>query len=277
MPPPALETPALETLDLERQDAWLTLWLDRPQVRNALSNRMVAELHRTLDDLAADRTLRGITIRGRGGTFCAGGDLKDFRDLFEKAEAGREEAAAFSRAAGELFHRVETMPQVVVMAVEGAAMAGGLGMVCAGDIVIASDDAVFGLSETRIGIPAAQIAPFVVRRIGLRHARRLMLTAARFDAAEAMAMGLADRIVPAGSGLAAAEAELRDAVRHCAPGANAASKRIMLDVDETERRRRVDAAADIFADCLVGPEGREGIAAFLQKRPPVWSGDGSGS
>lgn len=142
--------------------------------------------------------------------FCAGGDIKDFRSIMHDQSV---EAAAASRKAGELFHAVNEMPQVVVMLIEGAAMAGGLGLACAGDVVAVTADAKFALTETTLGIPPAQIAPLVVQRIGLAAARRIMLTAARFDGAEAGRLGVADFVVSDAAGLEAVEARVKANVR----------------------------------------------------------------
>jgi len=263
--------PDPKDLLLERQDDWLTIWLNRPDVRNALSNPMLEELLRTLDAIAEDPGLRGLTFRGSGGTFCAGGDLKGFRAMFHGEAGSHAAVAATSRLVGDLFRRIEAMPQVVVMLVEGAAMAGGFGMVCAGDVVAVTRDAKFALTETTIGIPAAQIAPLVVRRMGLKTARRLMLTAARFDGSEAEALGLADFVAEDAAGLAAIEADIRRGVRRCGRTANAVTKEIVLATTRLEGQEMIDFAAEGFARCMITDEAREGIGAFLEKRKPSWA------
>lgn len=263
--------PDQKDLLLERHDDWLTIWLNRPDVRNALSNPMLEELLQTLDAAADDPGIRGITFRGSGGTFCAGGDLKGFRAMFHGEAGSHEAVAATSRLVGELFCRIEAMPQVVVMLVEGAAMAGGFGMVCAGDVVAVTRDAKFALTETTIGIPAAQIAPLVVRRMGLKTARRLMLTAARFDGSEARALGLADFVAEDAAGLEAVEAEIRKGVGRCGRTANAVTKEIVLATTRLEGEAMIDFAAEGFARCMISEEAREGIAAFLEKRKPSWA------
>ena len=262
--------PQTETLLLEQEDGWLTVWLNRPEARNALSNEMAEELHAVARSLADNRDIRGVTFRGKGGTFCAGGDLKGFRAITEGGQS-HADVAAFSRRAGELFHAINELPQVTVMLVEGAAMAGGLGLVCAGDFVAVTADAKFALTETMLGIPPAQIAPLIVQRIGLAKARRIMLTAARFDGNEALALGIADAVVDAGEDFAALEAELRKSVRLCAPGANAATKELVLAAPHLTRDEMLDRAAEGFASCLLGEEGREGVASFLEKRKPRWA------
>ncbi|MFC3228970.1 enoyl-CoA hydratase/isomerase family protein [Marinibaculum pumilum] len=269
------ELPKTETLLLARDGAWLTIWFNRPEARNALSQELTGELVAVLQAVRGDRSIRGITLRGKGGTFCAGGDLKGFKSNYQGGEQGVAEVAASSRAGGEMFDLINEMPQVVVILVEGAAMAGGLGMVCTADVVAVTADAKFALTETTLGIPPAQIAPFVAQRLGLRTARRLMLTASRFDGAEAGRLGLADHVVDDAAGLEAVEAEVRKQVMRCAPGANAVTKEILLATRHLDRPAMLDFAADGFARCMLGEEGREGIASFLEKRKPAWTGGAS--
>jgi isohexenylglutaconyl-CoA hydratase len=225
----------------------------------------------TLEAVEADRGLRGVTIRGRGGVFCAGGDLKGFKAVFQGDAGTPEDVAAANRAAGDLFDRINQLPQVVLMLVEGAAIAGGLGMLCAADYVVATKAAQFALTETTLGIPPAQIAPFVAQRIGLPAARRIMLTAARFDGVAAGQLGLADEVVDDAGALEAAAQRVQDRVRQCAPGANAATKEILLATDRLDRESMKQFAAERFAACMLSDEGREGIAAFIEKRKPEWA------
>lgn len=262
--------PQTESLLLEQEDGWLTVWLNRPEARNALSNEMAEELLAVAGSLTLERSIRGVTFRGKGGTFCAGGDLKGFRAITQ-GDQSHSDVAAFSRRAGELFHAINALPQVTVMLVEGAAMAGGLGLVCAGDVVVVTADAKFALTETMLGIPPAQIAPLIVQRIGLARARRIMLTAARFDGREAERLGIADEVVENADAFAAVEAGLRKNVRLCAPGANAVTKELVMAAPHLSRDEMLDRAADGFASCLLGEEGREGVASFLEKRKPRWA------
>ena len=264
------ELPQTDTLVLERDDGWLTVWLNRPETRNALSAEMVEELLAVVDALRDDRSVRGVTFRGKGGTFCAGADVKAFRSIAEGGHS-HAEVAAFSRRAGELFHAINALPQVTLMLVEGAALAGGLGLVCAGDVVAVTADAKFALTETMLGIPPAQIAPLIVQRVGLAAARRIMLTAARFEGDEAKRLGIADEVVGTADDFAALQAKLHTRVLQCAPGANAATKALVLASPHLPGDAMLDRAAESFAACLLGEEGREGVAAFLEKRKPGWA------
>ncbi len=263
--------PATETLETRLDRGWLTIALNRPQARNALSQEMTEELTSVLDAVRDDRSVRGISLRGNGKVFCAGGDLKGFQAIFQGEMNDPAEVAAESEKIGRLFAALDAMPQVVVMLVHGAAMAGGLGMVCAGDVVAVTRDAKFALTETTLGIPPAQIAPFVLRRLGLKIARRLMLTAARFSGEEARTIGLADYVVDDQAGLDAIEDQVRADVMGCAPSANAVTKQIVLAATNLDRDAIIAMAGRGFAECMLSEEGREGIAAFMQKRKPAWA------
>jgi isohexenylglutaconyl-CoA hydratase len=262
--------PVTTEIALEHSPGWLTVWLDRPQVRNALSETMASELRAVAETARSDTALRGLTLRGRGGVFCAGADIKRFASILE-GNATIADVAAYSRHAGELFHLINELPQVVVALVEGAALAGGLGLACAADVVAATEDARFALTETMIGIPPAQITPFIVQRVGPAAARRIMLTGTRLDVTAARELGLVDFVAADADGLATIEAEVRRGVMACAPGANAATKEIILAMRKLEGRAMIDFAADRFAACMLGDEGREGTTAFFEKRKPRWA------
>lgn len=263
--------PAIQNLLLEQENGWLTIWFNRPETRNALSQGLTDELRLVLEIAQQDIYLRGITLRGKGGFFCAGGDLKAFKANFQGGGQSQQDIETASRQAGELFDLINEMPQVVVILVEGAAMAGGLGMVCCADVVAVTRDSRFAMTETTLGIPPAQIAPFVAQRLGLPTARRLMLTAACFNGEEAFAYGLADFVVDNAAGLDAIEADIRQQVSRCAPGANAVTKKIVLATRQLDRDAMLTMAAEGFAACMLSDEGREGVSSFLEKRKPQWA------
>ena len=262
--------PETKTLQLDLSDQWLTVWLNTPENKNALSDQLADELRRVFEAICDDREIRGVTLRGRGGVFCAGGDLKAFKAGLT-GNLTHEDAATMNRGAGELFSIIYAAPQVVVVLIEGAAIAGGLGLACCADIIVASSDAKFALTETQIGLAPAQIAPYIARRIGIPAARRIMLTGARFNGDEALRLGLVDYTGADGSALDKIEDDLKRAVKQCAPGANAATKDILLHVDTLDPEAMVSYAANCFAECIRGNEGREGITAFIEKRKPHWA------
>ncbi len=262
--------PQTNNLALDLDDGWLTIWLDNAENRNALSKELAEELMKTFSSVRDDRNVRGISLRGKGGTFCAGGDIKSFMAGL-MGGASKNEIAAMNKTGGDLFQMVHAMPQVVIAIVEGAAIGGGMGLVCCADIVIAADSAKFSLTETQLGIPPAQIAPYVVGRLGLTTARRLMLTGARFDGAKAKEFGLVDETAADAHGLMGIEKRIRSEVMRCAPGANAATKELVLAVPHRNQEELMTQAANSFAECLLSDEGREGISAFVEKRKPNWA------
>jgi len=263
--------PKTENILLEQDAGWLTIWFNRPDNRNALSKELTTELKEVLNAVRDKKNIRGITLRGKGGVFCAGGDLKGFKNNYQGGGQTVEDIAAASRQGGQMFDLINELPQVVLILVEGAAIAGGLGMVCCADAVAVTKDAKFAMTETAIGIPPAQIAPFVAQRLGLRIARRLMVTASRFDGEEAHRLGLADYVVDDAAGLDQIEADMKKQVRRCAPGANAVTKAIVLATRHLNREQQLDFAAKGFAECMLSDEGREGVASFIEKRKPIWA------
>ena len=267
------DLPTFETLLLERKGGTLFVWLNRPETRNALGKPMVRDLTAVADMLAADRDLRAAVIRGANGTFCSGGDINGFKEMFETPPPNPGETdgiATHNRRFGAIMSRFEALPQTIVMVVEGAAYGGGLGLMCGGDVVLALADAKFSISETTLGVPPAQIAPFVAQRIGVSRTRRLSLTAHRFDGREAESMGLVDRAYSDTAALEAGLAEMLAGIARCAPGANAVTKRLILASRSLPREELLDRSADAFAACLRSDEGREGVTAFREKRKATW-------
>ncbi|MEO1041818.1 MAG: enoyl-CoA hydratase-related protein [Pseudomonadota bacterium] len=256
-------------LKKELSNGWLTLTLDDPSRRNALSDEMSGALRSALNEARDDRSVRGILMRGAGGVFCAGGDLKAFKtDLQAGGQAAVEE---MSRGAGDLFALVDSQPQPVIALVDGPAMAGGLGLVCCADVVAVTRAARFALTEVNLGIVAAQIAPYILRRFGPTTGRRLMVTAARFDGKEAFDLGLADQLADDSDGLNAYAEAVVTSVNQAAPGAIAATKALCRAAPHLDGEAMTQEAARVFAATLLSEEGREGIAAFAEKRKPRWA------
>ncbi|MEM7523581.1 MAG: enoyl-CoA hydratase-related protein [Pseudomonadota bacterium] len=265
-----MDLPTSDALDLEFSGGWLTVWFTEPEIRNPLTAARSDGLRALCAALRDRRDIRGVTFRGRGGVFCAGGDLKAFKAVFQ---GGADRAAVIELSLGgaDLFDAVNSLPQVTVMAVEGAAMAGGFGLACCGDVVVAEASAKFALTETLIGLTPAQISPFVLSRLGAREGRRLMLTAATLTGEEARAVGLADEVATGAGGVDDALARLSARVLRAAPGAVAATKALILAMPTLDRAAQKRAAAESFADAMLSDEGREGVAAFVQKRKPNWA------
>lgn len=277
--------PTTQTLLVEARDGVLHVTLNRPDRRNALSARMVEELIAVFAAADQDAGLRAVVLRGAGGSFCAGADVKDMNSTqaAQAAQPGGADGAAQpaadprpalaknNRRFGDLTAAVNACAHPVVAVVEGSVMGGGIGLVCASDVAIARADARFGLPETGLGIIPAQIAPFVLQRIGFTHARRLMLTGARLSGVEAARVGLVHEVCADDAALEAALARVLAEIRRCAPRANAATKQLLLHALGREPVSVLDHAARVFAEAAAGDEAREGTLAFVQKRLPKWA------
>ncbi|MCC5812958.1 MAG: enoyl-CoA hydratase/isomerase family protein [Ectothiorhodospiraceae bacterium] len=270
------EFPKCSSLLLKQIGPHLHITLNRPDTRNALSEEMVQELLLVLEHIEGDRGVRSIILRGAGGTFCAGGDIKRFKanvDSQPPPTGKPDPVATRNQRFGEFLSRVNQLPQVVVSVVEGAAYGGGLGLICVSDVTLCLDDCRFALSETSLGVPPAQIAPFVVQRIGLTEARRLALTGARFSGTEAGPLGLINFVCADVDSLEQRLEQVLHDVGRCAPGAVAATKQILLGSSNQPGSEVLAQAARAFATALRGPEGHEGVAAFIEKRRPAWRPD----
>ena len=262
--------PETDTLELEFQRGWLTIWLNQVPKRNALTDELRADLHVVFDAVRSDREVRGITMRGRGGVFCAGGDLKVFKSDFQ-TRASIEEIKAMSRDAAAIFDQVNEAPQVVVALIEGAALAGGFGLACCADLVICAEDARFAMTETTLGLSPAQIAPFVIQKLGYATGRRLMLTGARFDGKQARELGIADFTGKTVDELETIEARMRGEVLRCAPGAVAETKKLLREMQGATRSEIIELAAINFAERMKSAEAIEGIGAFFSKQATSWT------
>lgn len=259
------------TLLVRREGAVLHVTLNQPHTRNALSGAMVGALAALADSCATDLSLSCIVLRGAGGNFCAGGNFADFQQMMQSApaESGPDPIALANREFGRMLQVWCALPQVVVAVVEGAAMGGGFGLVAVCDMAVAESGARFAMPEASLGLPPAQIVPFVAQRLGQPHTRRLALTAARIDAEEARSIGLVQQVAHGSAALEQALQDLVQSVSRCAPRALAATKAILArthDLDAT-----LDFAAQQFALALRNGDAAEGVRAFAEKRAPKWN------
>jgi len=268
-----MNLPSTETLLLREDGFVLHITLNRPESRNAMSLQMTQELRAVFTAIENSEHLRAVVLRGAGGHFCAGGDIKDMAGArMRAAESGNDEAyAELNRAFGHMITQVDHAPQVVIAVLEGAVLGGGFGLACVSDVAITLEDAKFGLPETGLGILPAQIAPFVVQRVGLTQARRLALLGARFNGSEAMRLGIAHEVVADAAALEAALGETLAQTRKCAPLANRNTKALLHRVGHEPMESLLDDAARQFARAVASTEGSEGTMAFVQKRPAKWA------
>jgi methylglutaconyl-CoA hydratase len=265
----------MSSLQLRQQDGIAHLTLDRPHVHNAFDDALIEELTAALRQLDADSAIRAVVLGGSGSTFSAGADLHWMRAM---ASAGEAENHADALRLATLMRTLDELGKPTLARVHGPAYGGGVGLIACCDIAIGVPEAKFALSEVKLGLVPAVISPYVVAAIGVRQARRLFLSGEIFDAAEAQRIGLLHTVVP-GTALDDALARQLHWLRKGGPRAQAEAKALL-------RRRSAgngahdpeavdhDNAARI-ARLRVSPEGREGMQAFLDKRPPRWVDGGA--
>jgi methylglutaconyl-CoA hydratase len=256
----------MSAVRIEIENGVGTVVMDRPDRHNAFDEHVIAELTAGFARLGADDSVRAVVLRGAGKSFSAGADLDWMRRM-----AAYDEAAnlADARALAALMRTIDTLPKPTVALVHGAAYGGGVGLVACCDIAIATEAAAFSLSEVKLGLIPAVISPYVVRAIGARAARRYFLTAERFDAVEARRLGLVHELV-AGDGLEEAARLVLAALRGNGPAAVRAAKDLVAAVAGKAPAEVEDDCARRIAAIRAGDEGKEGVAAFLEKRKPSW-------
>jgi isohexenylglutaconyl-CoA hydratase len=252
----------LETLRVEFGDFTAHVTLNRHDVRNAMNFKMVEEITHVFAALRDNRDVRCVVLSGAGGTFCAGGDIKEMRENSVLNGDARVNLDVMLRT-------VNQASQVVIAKVEGAALGGGLGLVCVSDIAIASEDANFGLPEVRLGISPAFISPYVLQRLGLTRTRELMLTGRRFGSVEALDYGLVHLTCGIDEIDDCVRVQLND-IRLCAPGAIAATKELIFTVLENPLDETLAYRANLLNQLRSGEEAQEGMRAFLEKRQAAW-------
>jgi isohexenylglutaconyl-CoA hydratase len=258
------------TLALRREGAVLHVTLNRPEVRNAMSVTMVRELISVVKAAEADGTTRVIVLRGAGGHFCAGADLKDMAGARARLAEDPDAVVKVNAAFGELCVAYAGSGLAIVGVLEGSVMGGGFGLACVTDVAIAAENTVFRLPETSLGVLPAQIAPFLVERLGFAEAKRLAVTGSRIAAADALLIRLVHEVCAPADLENALQRTLGD-ILNCAPGALAATKALMNRARWQKAESLVQDAAQAFAKAALGPEGIEGTTAFLQKRKPDWA------
>ena len=258
-------------LDVQRPSPQIArVFLNRPEVRNAFNDTVVAELTRAFEALARDESLRVVVLGGHGKAFCAGADLSWMQAM---ADYSWEQNRADAQALADMLWTINRCPVPVIGRIHGDCVAGGVGLAAVCDVRVAVDAASFCLSEAKLGLLPAAIGPYVVRALGESASRRYFVTAERFSAAQAQAMGFVHEVC----GLDALDATvdaLVAAIVANAPAAVRACKALVHDV----AGRPIDAAlrddtARRIADARASAEGREGVQAFLHKRRPSWLGE----
>jgi methylglutaconyl-CoA hydratase len=255
------------TLKIETDGMTALVTLNRPEKRNAISATMIAEMLAALKEVESGSE-RVTIITGAGNTFCAGMDLDALKSL---ATQPPEENWADARRTAGFFRRLWSFPKPLIAAVNGAALAGGCGIATLCDFTLAAPEAKFGYTEVRVGFMPALVSMFLEGQVGEKLARDLFLTGRIVDAAEAKTMGLVTKVVP-GEQLLAAARELAATLIANSPGSVLATKRLLVRASEAEIDRRIELAVAESVAIRSTPDFREGLAAFLEKREPRWSG-----
>ncbi len=265
-----LKLPNTETLLLNHSNGRLYVTLNRPERRNAMNNLMNQELHDVADFLAESELVRVVILRGAKGQFCAGGDIKERKAQTDAVSGSGDPARDRNVRSGQLFKKFWELPQTLIAVVEGAAMGGGFGLACLADLTILHKEAKLGMPETTLGIAPAQIAPYVVKRIGLTRAKQLALTGQRINGERAYELGIGQYLAETMDELESLLASVVEQVERCGPKACAATKKIMQEVGSRDSEEMIELAATIFSDLNRQGEGREGHLAFVEKRKPDW-------
>jgi len=259
-----------ETLTIERDHKVATIWMNRPEVFNAFNEQLIADLQQACELLDAEASVRVVVLAGRGKHFSAGADLNWMRRAAQGSEADNlEDACRFAK----MLRTLSGLSKPTIARVQGAALGGGTGLAAACDMAVASSDAVFSTSEVKFGIIPAVISPYVLRAIGPRHALRYFQSAERISAERALAIGLINEVSPIDD-LDAVLRSLMEPLLAGAPTAQKAAKELIAAVQgQPIDDALMEQTAQRIARQRAMPEGRDGVAAFLDKRPPAWLAD----
>jgi methylglutaconyl-CoA hydratase len=257
---------SFQFLSIDRQGPVEYVTLNRPDVRNAFNEHVIAELTAWAKGAHRDASLRAVVFAGAGKVFSAGADAAWMAKMAGYSEADNVRDA---RAGAEMFLAINTVPAIVIGRIHGAALGGGSGLAAVCDIVVADDAAVFGFTETKLGILPAMISPYVMQKIGASAARELFLTGMRFDAVKAKTIGLVHEVVPLASLDDSVTKYVTEALS-ASPTAVARAKALIPRVLGRPPAEVMDITAEAIAAQRVSPEGQEGLNAFLQKRSPKW-------
>jgi methylglutaconyl-CoA hydratase len=253
-------------LCIEQKNGVVHVTLNRPEVRNALNEVLIAELTDCCRKLSNDTGIRVVVLRGAGPVFCAGGDLNWMqRSITFSPEENKRDA----RGLAEMYRTIDECAQPVIACVHGAALGGGMGLCSVSDIVLSTPETQFGFTEVKLGIVPAVISPFVLQKIGESHARRFFLTSEFFGAEIAKQLGLVHEVLPSEQMHARAEA-LATQILGNGPQAVREAKKLIREVMRKPMNAALDHAVELIAHLRTSSEGQEGLRAFLEKRSPAW-------
>jgi len=260
-------TEELETTTLNISDGVATITMNRPEIRNAFDERMIAEVHQSMKAISSDNKVRVVIITGAGTAFSAGADISWMRRM---GQSGFEENYQDALLLAYMFDSIARCPKPTIARVNGATIGGGSGLAAACDIAIGDEKAFFSFSEVKIGLVPACIGPYVIRKVGQARSRELFISGRRIYAAEAERYGLLN-FVSEENKLDDDVAKLTERLISSGPEAIKAAKALVSDVPDQSREEFIEYTARMIAELRTSPEGREGTTAFLEKRKPNWA------
>ena len=262
-----MDSRAYETIRIEKKDRVAWLFFNRPEVHNAFNAVLIREMTDAVNRLSQDESIRILVLTGTGKSFCAGADLNWMREIVDYSyEQNLEESTALAEVLSMIF----SLPKPTIAMVNGSAIGGGTGFLSACDVAVAAEEAVFGLSEVKIGLVPAAISPYVIRKIGESKAREYFLTGRRISAVKAQEIGLVNEVVP-GEDLQKAVDNLIKLLLTSGPEAIACCKELIFNVPLMTMDEAKEYTAKMIAGLRISEEGQEGMAAFLEKRKPKWA------
>lgn len=258
----------MKTIQLEIQNDLGTIWLNRPEVRNAMNGEMIDEILEAIENLNKNPEVRIIVLRGKGKTFCSGADLNWMKEV---VKFGYEQSFEESKVLASAFYKIYTSTKPTIALVHGAAIGGANGLLAACDYVYCADDTVFSLSEVKIGLVPAAISPYILKRVGEYAGKELFLTGKRVNGKEAEKYGLANKSVPIDE-LDETMMETVKLLRTSGPEAMKMAKELIFNMSNkiSSLDEAIDYTADLIAKMRISDEGQEGMNAFLEKRKPNW-------
>jgi methylglutaconyl-CoA hydratase len=256
-----------ETILFSKDGKIARIFFNRPEVHNSFNSAMIKELDAAFEKIKADKSIRVVILSGKGKSFCAGADIKWLREIINYSfEQNLEESLQLA----EVLYKIYILPKATVAMVNGTAIGGGNGFLSACDIAVASEEAIFGLSEVKIGLVPAAISPYVIRRIGVSKAREYFLTGKRISAQKALDIGLINEVIPHKK-LKKTVDEIASLLLSSGPEAIAACKELIHRVPEMSFDEVKEYTARVIANLRISEEGQEGMASFLEKRKPKWT------
>lgn len=262
-----MKMPEYKTIEVERNNKIAKIYLNRPEVHNALNNFLINDLYDIFEKLNLEDDIRAIVLTGNGKSFCAGADLNWMKSVINyDYEQNYQESLKLAK----LMYLIFTHSKPVIAGINGSAIGGGVGLMSVCDILIASENAKFGLSEVRLGLVPAAISPFVMSRIGEANARELFITGERIDAGKAKEIGLVNIVVPHSELYSAIDNKL-SLILNNGPNAVKTVKEMIFKVTQVKFPEIQEYTAKLIADLRLSDEGQEGMNAFLEKRKPYWA------